>query len=120
MSAGSPGAPTLTGVAGTDGGADLTFTVAADNVAHAVRVFYSDAATEWTPLPDLLPVPEGGSSKTVSVAIGGDNGLPRGGAWRFRLAAGERRGQGGRAMVGQVGRRRCCTAGCLVMRWTLG
>lgn len=109
VSAGIPGAPTITGVTGSDGSADIAFTLAADNVGHSVRVYYSDAATGWTALPELVGVPEEGAQKTITVGIGGGNGLPRSGNWQFKLEAGERRGQPAVSRAGWV---RACMVLC--------
>lgn len=91
ISAGTPGAPTITGVTGFDGSikaADITFTVASDNVAHSVRVFYSDSVTGWTAVPSLFTVPDAGAQKTITIDYGGDSGVPRSGNWQFKLEAG--------------------------------
>lgn len=93
MSAGIPGAPSITGVTGSDDGAEIAFTLAADNVGHSARVFYSDSVTAWTALPNLFAVPASGAEKTITVSNGGANGLPRAGNWRFRLEAGEQAAQ---------------------------
>ncbi|PRW20926.1 fibronectin type III domain-containing [Chlorella sorokiniana] len=80
--AGTPGAPAITAVTGDNtGSAAISFTLAPDSLANAVRVSYAAVGSgSWTPVTPDFELTQGQTSVTAA-------GLPTGN-WRFRLEAG--------------------------------
>ncbi len=81
--AGVPGAPVVMAVdpVSNSNSAQITFTLAGDNLAEQVRASYAPAtAGTWTLLLPAVAIPE---TKQITLTS-----LPTG-IWRFRLEAGE-------------------------------